>query len=344
MRNSNPFASPVPGVQLGSRVCTTPVLRLETDDDAEHERPARLSEFFERLGVRYDAKVMTGDPIKINLTIHGLPGLQVMSGRMQGARFRRSRESNDPTEDVGLIINPGGAHYLSQRGREIVLGEGEATLVTLTDALDSMHRAPGGLLVMRVPSPPLAPRITGMVDCAVRRIPRDNPALRLLADYASISWKQEIHADRDLHPIIVSHFYDLMAVAVGATRDAAEMAQGNGLRAARLHAMKQDIARNLDQGDLSVTAIALRHGCTPRYVQRLFEQEGTSFTDYVLTQRLARAYSLLTDSRRADDKVATIALDAGFGDLSYFNRTFRQRYGDTPSGIRVLARRASRQA
>jgi len=30
-------------------------------------------------------------------------------------------------------------------------------------------------------------------------------------------------------------------------------------------------------------------------------------------------------------------LDAGFGDLSYFNRSFRRRYGDTPSGVRVLA-------
>jgi AraC-like DNA-binding protein len=37
-----------------------------------------------------------------------------------------------------------------------------------------------------------------------------------------------------------------------------------------------------------------------------------------------------------------IAFDAGFGDLSYFNRVFRQRYGDTPSGIRMLARRAIR--
>jgi hypothetical protein len=26
--------------------------------------------------------------------------------------------------------------------------------------------------------------------------------------------------------------------------------------------------------------------------------------------------------------------DAGFGDLSYFNRTFRHRYGVTPSGAR----------
>jgi AraC-like DNA-binding protein len=320
------------------------MLHLATDDDVEQERPARLREFFERLGIRYDAKAMTGDPIEVGVTLQGLPGLQIISGRLQGARFRRIRENNDPTEDVALIVNPSGVHYLAQRGREIVLGDGEAALVTLTDNLESAHRPPGGLFVLRVPSLALAPRVSGLTDCALRRIPRDNPALKLLTEYTNITRQDEIHADSGLQPIIVSHFYDLMAVAVGATRDAAELAQGNGLRAARLHAMKQDIARNLDQGDLSVAAIALRHGCTPRYVQRLFEQEGTSFTDYVLTQRLARAHSLLTDARRADDKISTIALDAGFGDLSYFNRTFRQRYGDTPSAIRMLARRAGRPA
>ena len=77
----------------------------------------------------------------------------------------------------------------------------------------------------------------------------------------------------------------------------------------------------------------------------MFEQEGTSFTDYVLKQRLARAYCLLTDPRHADLRITEIAFDVGFGDLSYFNRTFRRYYGDTPSGVRAIVRRSShRQA
>ena len=100
--------------------------------------------------------------------------------------------------------------------------------------------------------------------------------------------------------------------------------------------IKDDIAKNLG-ADLSLTALAARHGLAPRLVQRLFETEGTSFTEYVLTQRLALAHRLLTDPRRHGEKISVIAWDSGFGDLSYFNQAFRKRYGLTPSDVRTKA-------
>ena len=43
---------------------------------------------------------------------------------------------------------------------------------------------------------------------------------------------------------------------------------------------------------------------------------------------------MLTDRRWADQNIAWIAFEAGFGDLSYFNRTFKRFYGSPPSEIR----------
>ena len=171
----------------------------------------------------------------------------------------------------------------------------------------------------------------------MRRIPGDVPALRFLTDYAGQAWERQTTSCRELQNVVVNHLYDLIAIVFGATREAEELAQGRGLRAARLKAIKDDIAKNLAQCDLSLTALAARHGLAPRLVQRLFEAEGTSFTDYVLTQRLARAHRLLSDSCRAEEKISTIAWDSGFGDLSYFNQAFRKRYGVTPSDVRAQA-------
>jgi AraC-like DNA-binding protein len=73
---------------------------------------------------------------------------------------------------------------------------------------------------------------------------------------------------------------------------------------------------------------------TPRYLHRLFEREGLTYTQFVLRHRLNRAYRMLRDRRLAMLTVSAIAYQAGFGDLSYFNRTFRRRYGCTPSAVR----------
>jgi hypothetical protein len=116
------------------------MLRLSAGGAPECERPALLREFFEPWGVCYDANPVHGDGIEIDFTLQLLPGLQLMSGKLQGARYRRTRVGSDPTDDVGLIVNPGGTHLISQRGRDIVLGSGEATLVSLTDPFDCTFR------------------------------------------------------------------------------------------------------------------------------------------------------------------------------------------------------------
>jgi AraC-like DNA-binding protein len=43
---------------------------------------------------------------------------------------------------------------------------------------------------------------------------------------------------------------------------------------------------------------------------------------------------MLADPRHAGWTVSAIALEAGFGDVSYFNRRFRRRFGAPPTHFR----------
>jgi AraC-like DNA-binding protein len=122
----------------------------------------------------------------------------------------------------------------------------------------------------------------------------------------------------------------------------AKVAGSHGVRAARLRAIKADVLKALGDHDLTVTAIATRHGVTPRYVQMLFEGEGTTFSRFLLYQRLGHAHRMLCDPRFAERTVSTIAFEAGFGDLSHFNRVFRRRYGESPSDVRATTQRSIR--
>jgi AraC-like DNA-binding protein len=163
-------------------------------------------------------------------------------------------------------------------------------------------------------------------------------ALRLLASYIEALLGEPAPPTHELRQLAVAHIYDLAALAMGATRDAAEIANNRGLRVARLRAIKADIAERLASPGLSVETVAMRQQVSPRYVQMLFEQEGTTFSQYVIGQRLVRAHRMLTDPRFADRSITSVAFDAGFADLSYFNRAFRRYYGGTPSEVRAEAR------
>jgi AraC-like DNA-binding protein len=97
----------------------------------------------------------------------------------------------------------------------------------------------------------------------------------------------------------------------------------------------------LRRADLSVRLIAAWHGVTPRYVQTLFDDDGSTFTRFVLERRLDEAHRALTDARRRAVPNSTIAYESGFTDLSNFNRAFRQRFAQTPTDVRAAARSRS---
>jgi transcriptional regulator GlxA family with amidase domain len=168
-------------------------------------------------------------------------------------------------------------------------------------------------------------------------LPDVGGALQSLFDYLNVLEDQQAIATPDLQHIVVTHIYDLAALALGASRDMAEVAKERGLRAARLRAMKEDISARLSEPGLSLDGIAQRHRVSPRYVQKLFETEGTSFSDHLRAGRLARAHRMLQDPRLSHMSISSIAYDCGFGDITAFNRTFRRHYNASPTDVRHSA-------
>ena len=85
--------------------------------------------------------------------------------------------------------------------------------------------------------------------------------------------------------------------------------------------------RSLDP-DLSLAAIAARFRLSPRTLQNVFAECGTSFTQFVLECRLQAASRALMGEAAG---VTQVAFDCGFGDVSYFGRAFRRRFGCSPT-------------
>jgi AraC-like DNA-binding protein len=336
IRDLAEIASPI-----GAKPLAPGSIHFSLNGVPERDRPAMFREFFGQEVIKYDLERLPDVPFEIDVTLKAMPGLMMMSGYAYGSHNKRTRETlaADPTDDIGMAVNLSGPLRIMHGKGDLILEDGEAVLLPANEVCSFMHRPPGGILALRVPRKQFAPLVTRVDDTYFRRIPNRTSALRLLTDYIKVAQDAQRIETPELQHLVAHHVYDLMALAVGATRDASEIAENRGVRAARLRAMKDDIAKNIDQPDLSVGALAHRHRCTPRFVQRLFETEGTTFTEYVLEQRLACAYRMLTDPRHEGDKISVVALDSGFGDVSYFNRAFRRRYRMAPSDVREEVRR-----
>src|SRR5262249_8084135 len=187
---------------------------------------------------------------------------------------------------------------------------------------------------LRVPRATLEKTVVRIDDALMRTIPGDRGALGLLENYASWLLKAAPSLDQRLLNLSVQHVQDLLALTIGPVADFAETVGMRGLKAARLKLAKSFIIAHSHRRDISISAVASSLNVTPRYVQRLFEAEGTTFSEFLVGQRLSRAHRLLCDPNANQIAISTIAYDVGFGDLSYFNRRFRRQYGHTPRDVR----------
>jgi AraC-like DNA-binding protein len=124
----------------------------------------------------------------------------------------------------------------------------------------------------------------------------------------------------------------------GTVGEARKLVAGRRVRVARRSAILDMIERQSSDPQLSAIKTAATLGFTPRYVHMLLQETGRSFSNHLLLKRLEKAAMLLRDASRYDHRIADIALESGFTDLSHFSRAFRQRYGVTPSEMRAAAR------
>jgi AraC-like DNA-binding protein len=278
---------------------------------------------------------------------------EIAVGTIRGTVKTFSRTAPDiaaeNTDNVLLFWNAGACPIRIEQGsRSEELAQGSSVLIEQCEPTwVKVAAGTCNLLALQAPRRRVRSRFPGLDDRFMIPMSGRSATMLLMRAYANALIEQSPADKSLLARFAPEHIIDLIAASVDATRTKdgesktginAEIAQRRGIAAARLHAIKTDIREHLDNCDLSISLISARHGISPRYIRTLFERDHTTFTDFVLNQRLARVHRCLVDPRFAGRMISTIAFEAGFGDLSYFNHAFRRRYAATPSDIRAAAR------
>jgi AraC-like DNA-binding protein len=284
---------------------------------------------------RLDVEPSASDRIDCRIDFALLHSLALATPTGLSGRFARTPELlNDGCDDFVLISASRGPVHVTQGEQAIDLVAGQTCLTEMNISGTIALNSSGRFTTTRIPRRSLllvAPNAEAKLSLPLQ----ENPALaNMIERYFALCNDVAQHLDAIGQQTSAQHLIDLIGLLVGARDDQKEVMIGRGYSTARVELMKTEVLKNLDRADLSIDDIAQTSGLSARQAQRLFAQSGTTFTEFVLEQRLSLARRYLIDPRNKHRKVSDIAYSVGFGDLSYFNRAFRRRFGTSPADMR----------
>ncbi len=298
------------------------------------DRFARWREELMARVLRVDVDVPDRDNFQTDVRLVRLPGVRVIERRSTPSMVNRDRVLvRDGADDFVFNFAWQGESLWRFPTSEARLTSGQA-IVSSLDKVCGFRSSHGGAgVALLVGRGRIAKTLPAVESWLGRRIEVPASAAAILKAYVDA-----LHHGGDLTAstaLLAGHqIEELLAHIFDASSDLARAEAHGGLRAARLRAALAVVAENLASPRLNGEAVARRLGVSERYVQRLMEDAGTPLNAHIRLERLKLARRLLQDPRRASRRISEIAEEAGFNDLSYFNRAFRHRFGMTPRDAR----------
>jgi AraC-like DNA-binding protein len=133
----------------------------------------------------------------------------------------------------------------------------------------------------------------------------------------------------------------LLAAAVAAQGQPNEPTR-TSLAKYHLSRIKQFVLANLQDPELTVRTVSERLKISPSHIHRIFGSEHQTFGEWLWDQRLAACREALEKSADTGLSISQIAFGHGFSNSSHFSRTFKARFGMSPSEARACHNKKSR--
>lgn len=265
-----------------------------------------------------------------------LDSIAIATPSGSSARFARTRDLlDDGCDDLVLVSATRGKVRVTQGTKAIDLTAGQMCLTEMNIIGGVDLNRSGGFRTTRIPRRLLLHVAPSAETQLARTLGHDRALSAMIERYSALCNEVAGQLDAFGRKAAAQHLTDLVGhfIETGGTQN--NLAGQRTASTARLNLMKADTLKNLGNGDLALEAVARANGVSTRQAQRMFASSGTTFTDFVLDQRLLLARRLLRDGEMRHRKVSDIAFAVGFNDLSYFNRSFKRRFGITPSDLQA---------
>lgn len=310
-------------------------MQFSTDTAPSHRRLALWQDIVCDVFVELDCRSDLGEDF--HGTVHRtdlgvLACTEVVSNAQRVARTR-SRIARSRNEFILVALGRRGEGMIRQDDRDLLLHPGEFAYYDTTRPYELGFEADFSQTIFQIPRACLQQRVRGLESLTAMAFDGRRPLARIALDFLHSLAACRDELDADTAARLGEQAADLIALAI-ADRLGQDRTDTTSHRAALLYRIKQHIRAHLSDPDLSLGESAAALGISPRYLNKLFADEGRSFQRHVLEQRLALARRDLSSPQQAHRQIGEIAFAWGFNDLSHFGRAFRSRYGVSPRDFR----------
>jgi AraC-like DNA-binding protein len=254
---------------------------------------------------------------------------------LSGTAYRVQRTRQDANADgmdsYYATFQVAGQSTLLQNDRTANLAVGDVVLVDGTrPAMWISEKRRGRWFSFRLPRQPLITHLGFEPEGGLYAQGGTAPA-RLLFRTVLDAVGERDASIAPAEPYMQLAIYDLLGAMFAAT-DLPSVSAHSDKLFGRVCAVIKDCFADPDIGPHEIAA---RVGISLRYLQKLFAARGSTFSGHVYSLRLDHAARLL--QRRAlvksSQPLSGIADASGFRDYAYFSRSFRRRFGCSPSAV-----------
>lgn len=295
-----------------------------------HDPLREWQERYSRSGTRLGFKPLTDARFYSSVeSICNSPRI-VRSALSPGLLFRDRNMVRDGDDNVSLVVSLAGALAINHRKREACLDRSDAVVMQADAPGSAGTKRRFAVLEIGISQREWESRNARPGNVLMNVIRRNSEGLGLLLGYIRVLTKTALPSAAKARQLVSHHLIDLAILAM--TEPALGESELDCVVAARRTAVLDCIKSQFCDPNLSGSSVAQELGISQRYLQRLLEATGKTFTEHVNGLRLDRAFSLLV-AKGANKRVSDIAFDVGYSDLTNFYRHFKSRFGDTPKAV-----------
>ncbi|WP_439858368.1 helix-turn-helix domain-containing protein [Pseudomonas syringae] len=250
---------------------------------------------------------------------------RIQSSPLHYRRLQQDRESDHFLLTLSLCPDA----LVVQNDRESRQGAGDIVLYDSAQPYACSYPEGDDQIVLTVPRKLLLQHIPSAERLVCRTLDGRSALGRVAAVVLTEAWNAEGLSD-PLSERLNASLLDVLSTAFDSVfGDTDIRRQSHQMQ--QLQRIKQFLLNNLPDTGLTAENIALATHVSPRTLNRLFAQEGTTAIRWLWQQRLSACHDVLL--KRHVRRVSDAALNFGFTNLSHFSRAFKNAYGIPPQQL-----------